>query len=660
MSLNREFQILQSLVDQKEFSKGLEVSLKLCERFPTIPSVNYGVAMCLLELGRSEEAVIHLEIGIHYFKLRPDYTEEDLGLFLGLATMLTRTGQITNVKKFIEDNHQKIRWEKHSVRLLTDLHQLCLVIEAPELCLEVINEAFPSYNESDQIIDVLMLLANAAHAADIRELEFEAYTRALELDPLNPKIHNRVSRFLGRIKEWDAAADHIKFLKTLNPDFETASIAQDFYNLSKSGSFSEQEALKQKWLNGPSTEQESRAPFAALLATDDGAFLLQEAEAFASWTTLIINKPKRTSREPTPRKTSNKIRVGYVSPDFRNHAVCHLIKDLIKTHNRDQFEIFGYGVSMYDQSEDREEITSNFDRFYSLEKSATPEIIKQIHEDALDIVVDLAGYTQGFIQTLFNRINGPIIVNYLGYPGTTGHPQYDYIIGDPIVTPEEYDKFYSEKVVRLDCCYQSNSPSRKVSDFQFERTGLPADTFVFCNFNTRQKINREALLSWEKIVKGCPDSVLWLLDPGKEMQTEVLKVLKSIESRVFFAPQAEISEHLGRVEHANLFLDSFPYGAHTTASDAVFRGVPILARSGQGFQSRVSRSIIHHAGLEDLYATSWDEFKRKAVDFYQSYTDSSKSEIRKILVDRARDRHPYNIEWTTAQIEKAYSDMLGA
>ena len=660
MSANKDFEFLKILIENKDFIKGLELSQNLLDQYPTLPSVNFAVSLCLIELGRIDEASMHLEVAAYYFKLEENYTEEDLSLFTGIATLITRTGHTLNVSKFIKDNYSKIRWDSSSTKLVTELCQICLIIENPELGLEVIDHAFESFNGTDNVINLLMLVANTAHAADNRELEFEAYTRGLELDPLNPMVHNRLSRFLGRLKEFSLAADHIKFVKQIDPDFESKSIAQDFYNLSKNGSFAEQEEIREKWMSGKYTVQESRAPFAALLATDDGEFLLEEASKFASWTTLIENKARRTDRTPIPRKTSEKIRIGYISPDYRNHAVCHLIKDLIKTHDRNSFEVFGYGISKQDISQDRAEIIANFDNFYALEQSKTNEILRQIHSNSLDIVVDLAGYTQGFIQTLYNRINGPIIVNYLGYPGTTGHPQYDYIIGDPIVTPEEYDKFYSETVIRLDCCYQPNSPSRKVSDFSFERTGLPADTFVFCNFNTRQKINREALLSWEKIVKGCPDSVLWLLDPGEEMQVEVLKVLKSIESRVFFAPQAEISEHLGRVEHANLFLDSFPYGAHTTASDAVFRGVPILARSGQGFQSRVSRSIIHHAGLEDLYADSWDEFKQKAVDFYQSYTDSTRLEIQKILLDRGRDRHPYNIEWTTAQIEKAYSDMLGA
>ncbi len=142
------------------------------------------------------------------------------------------------------------------------------------------------------------------------------------------------------------------------------------------------------------------------------------------------------------------------------------------------------------------------------------------------------------------------------------------------------------------------------------------------------------------------------------MRLEILKVLGGIKNRVFFAENMEISEHLGRVGYANLFLDSFPYGAHTTASDAVFRGVPLLARTGESFQSRVAYSIVHYAGLTDMWAGSWDDFIERGVDFYQTFNESDAIRLKNTLLDRGRDRHPYNIQWTTSQIERVYKQIL--
>jgi len=656
--LNKELQTLRSLIDNKAYEDCLQRGLELADRFYGSPLVHYAIAVCLFETGRIGDATMHLEIAASKFKLSNKSSSDELGQLIAIAGLLARTGHFAHVIPMITENLKLIRWPKDSIFALSEMVNICMTAESEETALILLEHAFETYLDSEFFTDYLLTTAIAAHATDNRDLEFESYIKALEIDPGNSKIHSRISRFLGRQKRWDLASDHIKFVKKIDPSFETASIAQDFFNLSKSGSFEEQEELREKWLSGSSRIQESRAPFAALLATDDGQFLLNEAKQFAEWTTLIPNKIKRSSLGVTKPIPNEKIRVGYVSADFRNHAVCHLITDLIAQHNRDEFEIFGYSISMLDQSPYRQQIAASFDRFYSLENTKTSEIIRIIQEDQPHILVDLSGYTQGFNQTLFNRINGPLIVNYLGYPGTTGHPQYDYIIGDPIVIPPGYDHHYSERVLRLDCSYQANSPSREITEVDFRDTHLPADSFVFCNFNTRQKLNRETLLAWQSILQKCPDSVLWLLDPGPDMRREILTVLSNIENRIFFAEQREISEHLGRVGYANLFLDSFPYGAHTTASDAILRGVPLLARTGESFQSRVAHSIIHFAGLPEMYAETWEDFIEKGISFYHSYSVTKAQELTELLLDKTKEKHPYNIQWTTEQIEKAYKKIL--
>ena len=656
--LNRELQTLRSLIDIKAYEDCLQRGLELADRFYGSPLVHYAIAVCLFETGRIGDATMHLEIAASKFKLSNKSSSDELGQLIAIAGLLARTGHFAHVIPMITENLKLIRWPKDSIFALSEMVNICMTAESEETALILLEHAFETYLDSEFFTDYLLTTAIAAHATDNRDLEFESYIKALEIDPGNSKIHSRISRFLGRQKRWDLASDHIKFVKKIDPSFETASIAQDFFNLSKSGSFEEQEELREKWLSGSSGIQESRAPFAALLATDNGQFLLNEAKQFAEWTTLIPNKIKRSSLSVKKPLPNEKIRVGYVSADFRNHAVCHLITDLIAQHNRDEFEIFGYSISMLDQSPYRQQIAASFDRFYSLEDTKTSEIIRIIQEDQPHILVDLSGYTQGFNQTLFNRINGPLIVNYLGYPGTTGHPQYDYIIGDPIVIPPGYDHHYSERVLRLDCSYQANSPSREITEVDFRDTHLPADSFVFCNFNTRQKLNRETLLAWQSILQKCPDSVLWLLDPGPDMKREIRTVLSNIENRIFFAEQREISEHLGRVGYANLFLDSFPYGAHTTASDAILRGVPLLARTGESFQSRVAHSIIHFAGLPEMYAETWEDFIEKGISFYHSYSVTKAQELTELLLDKTKEKHPYNIQWTAEQIEKAYKKIL--
>ena len=656
--LSTELEQLRLLLEAKAFDNCLKRGLALVDRFYGSPLLHYAIAACLFETQHVTDATMHLEIAATKFSLSPTPDENELVHLTAVAGLLVRTGHFAHLIRMINNNLKLIRWPSDNVDFLNGLVNICMTAESNDTALALLDKAFDTYSDSSLFAEYLLITAMVAHASDNTDLEFESYIKALELEPGNAKIHSRISRFLGRLKRWDLASDHIKFVKKIDPSYKTGSIAQDFFNLSKSGSFEEQDKLKEKWLSGEIGSQDSRAPFAALIATDDGEFLLNEARLFAEWTTLIPNKPKRSSLYIAKPSSHDKIRVGYVSADFRNHAVSHLITDLIGQHNRNEFEIYGYSISMLDQSVYRRRIADNFDKFYSLENTATSQIIKTIDADQPHILVDLTGYTQGFNQTLFNRINGPLIVNYLGYPGTTGHPQFDYIIGDPIVIPPDYDRYYSEKVLRLDCSYQANSPSREVVEVDFNDTNLPSDAFIFCNFNTRQKLNRDTLLAWQSIVQRCPDSVLWLLDPGPNMRQEILKVLDSIKQRVFFAEETEISRHLGRVGYGNLFLDSFPYGAHTTASDAIFRGVPLLARSGESFQSRVAHSIVHFAGLPDMYAETWGDFVEKGKGFYDAYTAAKGQEIKDFLLDQKRDRHPYNIKWTTEQIENAYKAIL--
>ena len=435
MNLREQFDQLRALAEKGAYEEALTIGLELSQQLPSDSEIQYATARLLYDTNRISEATVYLEVCMHHFDFNSGDSAEDVTQFLSIIGLALRTGSTASIPRFIRTHAYKIVWSEQNANQLANLVEYSIILEEPELALEILNEALSQLDGSSVVIDVLMLVATAAHAAEEEELELQTFIRALEIDPLNEKVHSRLSRVLGKLRKWDLASDHIRFINKINPQYKTKSIAQDYYNLSKSGAFDEQEKLRKEWLDGPKGEQETRAPFAALIATDDPEFIYHEAQRFAEWTTLIPNKVRKSDLPSRARSHTGKIRVGYVSPDFRNHAVCHLVSDLIKTHNRDEFEIIGYGISFYDQSECRAEITSNFDSFYSLEKSKTTDIIKQIRTDQLDVIVDLAGYTSGFIQTLFNRISGPLIINYLGYPGTTGHPQYDYILGDPIVTP---------------------------------------------------------------------------------------------------------------------------------------------------------------------------------------------------------------------------------
>ena len=659
-NLKQKIREIRKLEQLNKLDDAAVLASELALNFPKAADIQFMAGKLQFDMGDLSTAAFHLELASG--NLSNDASGhiifEEICSIMGL---LARCGNATASRSVWIRNRPKVNYKQLSLDDVKKITDILIVLELLDEGIQFLTQCFENFDNEDEFTEFLLIMARTFHASDDTQSEFETFELALETNPLDERLHNKVANFLSRLRAYDLAADHIKFIQKINPDYKYKSIAQDFFAVSKSGSFEEQEKIKKYWLKNPDEPQDSKAPFATLLLTDDPEFLYKDCLQFSDWTQLIKGKKRRSNSPLRPRLPNGReIRVGYVSPDFRNHAVCHLITDLIGQHSRADFKIFGYGISFYDNSEYREKIIKNFDQFSSLENCTTHEVVKTIEADNLDICVDLCGYTTGMLGTLFNRINGPLLVNYLGFPGTVGHPQYDYILGDPIVTPQLNDKYFSEKVIRLDCCYQPNSPSRRVDVVPFKNTQLPEDTFVFCNFNTRQKLNRETLKAWEQILKSCSDSVLWLLDPGEAMKSELLKELAAIKSRVFFAPMTEISNHLGRVKYANLFLDSFPYGAHTTASDAIFSGIPVLARTGRSFQSRVAWSIIHHAGLEDYKAESWGEFCRKAQDFHDSYTKQRGDEFKTFLTDFNRPKHPYNTGWTVQQIETAYKQMLSA
>ena len=632
----------------------IKIASEIAIQFPDAPDIQYIAGKLFYDNGDLDQAKFHLQIcGLNLNTNEQGFVElDDL---LPVLQILARCGDSVAANLVSQKNIRNLDFVAMSFPEVKSLVEILVVIENLDDALFILNSTYPNFDNKNDYTSFLLLMATVFQASDQLSEEFEVYQLALESDPLNEQLHSRLSRFLGRLSEHEMASEHIKFIQKINPDYKFSSVAMDFFNVCKSGSFEEQEQIKNFWLANPDAPQESRAPFAALLLTDDPEFLLNEAKQFSTWASLIKNKGKKTDSPRTGTVSGRKIRLGYVSPDFRDHAVCHLINDLIATHDRDQFEIYGYSVTYTDLSPYQTQIENNFDQFYHLEREKTHIIKKQIEADQIDICIDLAGYTAGFVPTLFNRLDGPILVNYLGYPGTLGHAQYDYIIGDPIVTPASDERFFSEKIIRLDCCYQPNSPSKQVSSISRDSTGLPDDVFVFCNFNTRQKLNKESLVAWGELISACPDSVLWLLNPGDQMKAEIQNLLSPIRNRIYFADSASVPDHLGRIKYANLFLDSFPYGAHTTASDAIYNGIPILAREGRSFQSRVAKSLMHFAGAGHLSAPSWDDFFEKGRQFYAEHPHS---DIRNTLLDFERDRHPYNINWTRGEIEQAFKNML--
>ncbi len=363
---------------------------------------------------------------------------------------------------------------------------------------------------------------------------------------------------------------------------------------------------------------------------------------------------------PPPAVPGRRIRIGYLSNDFYHHATAFLAVELFERHDRDRFEIFAYSHGPNDESPMRARLLKAFDHFIEVGALSDVEAARRIRADGIDILVDLKGYTQGSRTEILALRPAPVQVNYLGYPGTMGAPFIDYIIGDRVVTPLAAQAFYDERIVQLPGAYQPNDRQRVIAPETPSRAEceLPDGAFVFCCFNNTYKITPALFEIWMRLLDAVPDSVLWLFEANKLAQDNLQYEAggHGIDpARLIFAPRRHLPEHLARHRHADLFLDTLPYNAHTTASDALWAGVPIVTCPGESFASRVAASLLHAVGLPELVAKTLEDYEALALALAQ---DPAGLAALKAKLVRSRDTAPlFDAAAYATGIEAAYQRM---
>ena len=318
----------------------------------------------------------------------------------------------------------------------------------------------------------------------------------------------------------------------------------------------------------------------------------------------------------------NKINIGYFSSDFYDHATLHLILDVMKFHNTDKFEIFlfSYGNNKIDSWS--LSLKSHIKNFINIEDLNIQKIKDICNDKQIDIAVDLKGYTLENRHEIFSLRIAPIQLNFLGYPGTLSSKHIDYIIADKYLIPQSNEKYYSEKILHIDDCYQPNMKDRKTSDkiFKKEDFNLPDDKFIYCSFNAQYKYNKEIFTSWMRILDNTSNSILWLYCTNEVAKKNLLQQaqMNNIEiNRIVFAENIKNKNHLKRLNLADVFLDTFPYNAHTTASDALRMNLPLITISGESFASRVAGSLLQSIGMEELITRNLIEYENLAIKLYE-------------------------------------------
>jgi predicted O-linked N-acetylglucosamine transferase (SPINDLY family) len=339
------------------------------------------------------------------------------------------------------------------------------------------------------------------------------------------------------------------------------------------------------------------------------------------WVEASFSTPQTTT-EPPRRITldsTRRVRVGYLSSDLHEHATTHLLAGVLEHHDRERFEIFAYSHGPEDGSAARKRVKKACEHFFDVAWEPDDVLVRRIQNDAIDILVDLKGYTVGARTGILARRPCPVQINWLGYPGTMGAGFMDYLIADDFIVPPGSQSAYAERVLHLAPGWQCNDRSRPLME-PLSRTeyGLPQAGFVFCCFNQAVKITPSVFASWMSLLRRTPQSVLWLAEDNTLATHNLIAAAKAHgidPQRLVFAPRLPYDQHLARYRVADLALDTFPYTSHTTASDALWLGCPLVALCGATFAARVSGSILRACGLPELVTDSLADYESLAYRF---------------------------------------------
>ena len=489
---------------------------------------------------------------------------------------------------------------------------------------------------------------------EMRRLEeaLAAVDAALALQPGFAEalyVRGNILRDLGRMAE--ALESHEQALAA-NPAHPHAlnGMAQAAANLCD---WTRTAALAPRLKDGIESGRALIQPFVMLGYTDDAALQRRCAENYVSRTV-----PRQTPLSDGKRYGHDKIRLAYLSADFHQHPTSQLMIALFEKHDRSRFEITAIAFGPDDGGPMRARLKNAFDRFEDVREKSDAEVAQMLRLRETDIAVDLNGHTHGARPGIFAYRPAPVAVNYLVYPGTTGAAFMDVILADAIVAPTGQQEFFREKIAHLPGCYQANDGARTLLPAP-PRTDceLPEGGFVFCCFNNNWKITAPVFDIWMRLLKAVPGSVLWLLDgPGKENLRKEAAARGVEASRLVFAPHAAPDAHLARHQCADLFLDTLPYNAHTTASDALYAGLPLVTMVGKVFQSRVAASLLHALNMNELVTTSAQDYEARALEL-ASNPALLKATREKLI--RNRTTAPlYDSERFAKNIEAAFEAML--
>ncbi len=439
------------------------------------------------------------------------------------------------------------------------------------------------------------------------------YDLALQIDPSMVELQNNRGAALRDLKRYGEAADAFARLQAGRPHYPYAA-SNRLHSQLYACDWQDYDAQAAAIVAGVRAGEQVDVPFSFLAICDQPDAQLVCAQRYVS----DFHPPQATFPIAPARARGERIRLAYLSADFHEHATSYLMAELLELHDRERFELIALSFGPDSDDAMRRRLLPCFDAFLDARQLGDVAAARLLHERGVDIAVDLKGFTTGNRAGILAHRPAPIQVSYLGYPGTMGAPYIDYLLADPIVAPPAHQPWYSEKLVHLPGSYQVNDRHRRIAPITPTRVeaSLPARGVVFCCFNNNYKISPAVFAIWMRLLKRVSGSVLWLIednpDAARALRAEA-NLAGVTPSRLVFAPRVPLPDHLARHALADLFLDTLPCNAHTTASDALWAGLPLLTCQGGAFAGRVAASLVTAAGLPELVCRDLAEYEARAL-----------------------------------------------
>ena len=631
-----------ALAEQGELDEAIACQRRAIALRPDFPEAHNNLGTALQEQGGLEEAAACFARAI---AIREDFPEAHNNLGNALERQ-NRLGEAVGCYRWaiaLNPNYPRAY-----INLGVALQKLGGLEEAVDCCRRAI-----ALRPDDP--EAHARLGSALHELKRLDEAVACYRRAIALRPDDAAAHGSLGDVLAEQGRLDEALASYDKAMTLKPDLAFLQ-SQRLHTKMRICDWRDIPSQIENLTLGIRDEGRLSSPFFALSLEDSPSMHRKCAESFVR----VASQGQGTLPAILKYPRHDKIRLGYFSADYYNDATSHFMAALFERHDRGKFDVVGFSFGPDRQDTIRDKVAASFDRFIDVGGLPDRDVAVLARNLEIDIAIDLKGFTTDFRLNIFAHRAAPLQVSYLGYPGTMAADYIDYLIADSVVIPDGSQQHYSENIVYLPHSYQVNDRTRVIAEKVFTRQelGLPESGFVYCCFNNNRKITPATFAGWMRILHQVEGSVLWLLadNPWSERNLRREAAARGVApERLVFAARLPVAEHLARQRAADLFLDTLPYNAHTTASDALWAGLPVLTRAGASFAGRVAASLLSAIGLAELITTNAADYERRAVDLARDPAELSR--IRAVLARNRLSTPLFDTGLFTRHIEAAYSQM---